>query len=115
MTHLVYFSLTGVSKRLAKPLGGVPLDEYTGGAFVVVVPTYGSPRTGGYVPKPVKAFLAEHGALCAGVVGVGNRNFGPDFCKGAHLVAERFNVPLITAVDVVPYQDDIDKIRGFLD
>lgn len=115
MAKVVYHSATGVTKRVAQRFGGVPLDQYTEGAFVLFVPSYGAPITGQFVPKPVKKFLQEHSEDLVAVVGLGNRTFGADFCRGAKLVAERYNVPLLRCVDLVPTSEDEKVITTFLE
>lgn len=112
--QVVYWSSTGVTKRVAERFNGIPLEQYQGGDYVLVVPSYGAPRTGNYVPVAVKKFLGETGDCLVGVIGVGNTNFGPDFCLGAVRIAERWGVPLIAKVDLVLTADEIRKINDFL-
>lgn len=111
INQLVYWSSTGVTRRVAEPLGGIEIAEYTGGSFILVVPSYGAPRTGQHVPRPVKKFLAENADQMVAVVGVGNTVFGPEFCLGAKKVSERFQVPLIAQIDVVATPEDLVTIR----
>lgn len=112
--QVVYWSSTGVTERVAEHFNGVPIEEYDNGEYVLVVPSYGAPRTGNYVPTAVKKFLGETGDCLVGVIGVGNTNFGPDFCLGAVRIAERWGVPLIAKVDLVLTQDEEKKINDFL-
>ena len=113
MIQVVYWSSTGVTKRVAGSLGGIPVDKYQGGKFILLVPSYGAPRTGNHVPNRVKRFLGEHAALMVGVAGVGNTVFGPEFCLGAVKISERFGVPLLAKIDVVPTKDQIDAITNY--
>lgn len=113
--QVVYWSSTGVTKRVASRFGGKPLEHYQGGDYVLVVPSYGAPRTGNYVPTAVKKFLGETGDCLVGVIGVGNTNFGPDFCLGAVRIAKRWGVPLIAKVDLVPSVEDEEAITTFLE
>lgn len=112
---LVYHSVTGVTQRIAEQLGGIPLADYDGGDYILVFPSYGSPRTGGYVPPVVKRFLAEHSERLSGVIGVGNIIFGSDFCLGALQAADRFSVPLLTKIDMVPSTEQLQLIREELE
>ena len=107
--QLVYWSSTGVTKRVAERFNGIPLEQYQGGDYVLVVPSYGN-----YVPVAVKKFLGETGDCLTGVIGVGNTNFGSDFCLGAVRIAERWGVPLIAKVDLVPSVEDEEAITKFL-
>lgn len=111
---VVYWSSTGITRRLAERFDGVSLDEYEGGDFVLVFPSYGAPRTGNHVPPRVKRFLREHGDGLRAVVGVGNRTFGPEFCLGARKVADRWGVPLLAAVDVVPTAEETAVVEAFI-
>lgn len=100
---IVYWSGSGITERVAKKVGGVPLDQYVPEQpFTLVVPTYGSPRTGGYIPNLVVQFLNMHGHCMEAVIGVGNTTFGEDFCYGAKAIASAFDVPLAMMIDIVP-------------
>lgn len=114
MTSIVYWSQTGVTQRVVKPLGGVPLEEYSGGPCLIAIPSYGSPRTGNYVPARIREFLKNNHENIIGIIGVGNRTFGSEFCLGAYRAARKLGVPVVAAVDMVPTRDDIDKIQDFL-
>lgn len=103
-----------MSKRIAQRSGGIELEDYTGGEYILIVPSYGSPRTNNFVPNQVKRFLAENSAQLVGVVGVGNTTFGPLFCLGAIRVSERFNVPLIATIDVSINGEQSEAIREAL-
>ena len=111
--ELLYFSASGVTKRLCEPLGGKPIDQHNGGPYILAVPTYGSPRTGGYIPSKVRAFIDHAGDRLKAVVGVGNRNFGNDFCKAAKDIAAEQGVPILALIDLVPNQDQLDTIKHF--
>ena len=112
---IVYWSGSGTTKRIAEAYGGVPLDHYVPGQpFTLIVPTYGSPRTGGYIPDPILDFLAFHGHFMEAVVGVGNTVFGEDFCRGAKDISTVFSVPLAMRIDLVPTKEQdyaLNKIK----
>ncbi|WP_298075736.1 class Ib ribonucleoside-diphosphate reductase assembly flavoprotein NrdI [uncultured Corynebacterium sp.] len=110
----MYWSSTGTTGIIGSRLGGIPADQYRGGGFVLMFPSYGSPRTGNHVPRGVKKFLREHGDSLVGVVGFGNTVFGPEFCAGAVKVAERWNVPLVAKVDMAPTGEQVEAIQSFL-
>lgn len=113
--QLLYHTAAGTTRNTGNRLGGVPLSEYDGGEFVIMFPSYGAPRTGNHVPVPVKKFLAEHGDRLAAVVGMGNTIFGPEFCAGAAKVAERWGVPLLAKIDLVPTAEQTKTIQRFLE
>lgn len=112
--QVVYWSSTGVTNRVAKLFDGDILDNYSGGEYVLLFPSYGQPRTGNHVPPQVKKFLREHHGNLIGVIGVGNVVFGPEFCLGAKKVARKFGVPLLATIDVVPTAQQIETINKFL-
>lgn len=111
---VVVASKTGTTAMALQSFSPIKMKDYTLGAFILAFPSYGSPRTGGYVPKNVQNFLDFNSHNLVGVVGVGNRTFGSDFCRGAYEVAEHYDVPIITNIDVVPTKDDVDCITEFL-
>lgn len=100
---LLYWSGSGVTKRIAEKYGGIPLDKYLPGVpFTLIMPSYGSPRTGGYVPPAVVEFLGMHGHNMEAVIGVGNTTFGEDFCYGAKMINWEYRIPLVMMIDMVP-------------
>jgi protein involved in ribonucleotide reduction len=109
--QLVYWSGTGVTKRIAEMLGGIPLDEYEEGDFIIMFPSYGAPHTGGHIPPAVDKFLDKHWLSMTGVVGVGNVTFGEDFCRGARDLSWLVGVPLIAEIDMVPSYQQIKTIE----
>lgn len=109
---IVYWSGSGITSSIAERYGGVPLKEYVKGQpFTLVFPTYGSPRTGGYVPSAVQEFLGFHGHCMDAVIGVGNTTFGYDFCKGAWMVSGAYGVPVLACIDVVPSKDQAEILE----
>ncbi|UBI09999.1 class Ib ribonucleoside-diphosphate reductase assembly flavoprotein NrdI [Corynebacterium coyleae] len=112
---IVYWSGSGVTERIAKKYGGVHLNDYVPETrYTLIVPTYGSPRTGGGVPDAILQFLSLHGHCMDGVIGVGNTTFGEDFCFGAKDIATAFDVPLVTMIDMVPTREQaytLNKIK----
>lgn len=112
--QLVYWSGSGVTKRIAEKLGGIPLDEYQGGPFVLMFPSYGAPRTGGHIPPAVEAFTKRYGQKLRGVVGVGNVTFGSEFCYGATLLSRASSTPLLAKIDMVPTGDQLWAIEDYL-
>lgn len=115
-SQLIYWSGTGITQRFAERLGGIPLDEYTGDSEVILAfPSYGSPRTGGYIPPRVLDFIyGTYGPKIIGIVGVGNTTFGADFCYGAKIAAEILDVPVVALIDMVPSSADITAVQEAL-
>lgn len=112
--EVLYWSSTGVTRRVAEEFNGKPLDSYGSGDYVLVLPTYGSPGNRTHAPASVKRLLSEHSDKLVGVIGVGNTNFGPDFCALAKYISREYTVPLIACVDLFLTQDNYDDIQDFL-
>lgn len=110
--QLLFYSRTGLTGEVAERYNGTSIDNYDGESeYVLLFPTWGSARTGNYVPKPVTEFLSEHGHRLRAVIGLGNMNFGRDFCRGALEVSKTYNVPCLTEIDVVPTQSQDRKLK----
>lgn len=90
------------------------MDEYQGGPFVLMFPSYGAPRTGGHIPPAVEQFVAEACPEIEGVIGVGNITFGSEFCYGAILLSRFYNTPLLAKIDMVPTGDQLWAIEDYL-
>lgn len=109
--QLVYYSRTGLTGRFAKRFGGVGLEEYDGTSeYIIVVPSYGQPRKKSWVPQPVKDFLDTHADNLVGVIGLGNRNFGAEFNLGSRQISQRFNIPIVADIDIVPTGQEEEAI-----
>lgn len=80
--------------------------------YVLITPTYGAGPNRGSVPKQVKKFLAvQHNRdKLVGVIGAGNTNFGENYCKAAHLVAAKCQVPLLYRFELLGMQEDVENV-----
>lgn len=58
--------------------------------------------------------MEDYHEQCIGVVGVGNINFGPEFCQAAFDLTEQYNIPLVATVDMVPQQSQKNDIENYL-
>ncbi len=115
---IIYFSVTGQTRRFIKKLGPTvdateidPVDPLfmVNEPFVLIVPTYEDEIT-----YPVTEFLeyANNAASLKGIVGTGNRNF-------AELLAKKFNVPVLysfefngTPTDVQNFKEAVNKLES---
>lgn len=77
--------------------------------YVILAPTYRSESEKNYVHRSQKEFLmtADNADMLAGVVGIGNVNFGTDYCKSADVISERFGVPILGKVELSGAPDDV--------
>lgn len=115
---LVYFSLTGQTRRFIKKLDlpayeidptnpFVSLDE----PFVLVVPTYDKDIT-----ETINEFLdyETNAAQLLGVAGGGNRNFAELFIYTAKDIAKDYHVPLLFAFEFNGTAADVQEFRQIL-
>lgn len=81
--------------------------------FVLCVPTYGRPRSGGAVPPQVMKFLrvARNRELMLGVIGAGNTNFGELYCIAADKIATKCNVPVLYKFELMGTSDDVARVN----
>lgn len=121
---IVYFSVTGQTKRFVKKLSLRdtyeidPIDPEieVGEPFVLIVPTYEKDIT-----EPVTDFLyyGSNQEQLQGVAGTGNRNFAQLFVFTAKDISKEFNVPLLytfefngTTKDVTNFEKAVKKIES---
>lgn len=118
--HLVYFSnVTGNTHRFVEKLGWenvtrIPIKgelEPFPHPYVLIVPAYGSEKTG-HVPPQVKKFL--HNPItrknCVGVIGSGNMNFGKEYAIAADVVANKLHIPVLYNFELAGSTIDVKKV-----
>jgi protein involved in ribonucleotide reduction len=122
--QIVYFSNhSGNTKRFVDKLDNssirIPINwnpalpVYANAEYVLMVPTYGGGSERSAIPKQVKSFLniEENRNLLRGVVGLGNTNFGDNYCKAAELISQKTGVPVIARVEIFGTDDDVNKVK----
>lgn len=115
MIKLVYFSLTGQTRRFIKKLDlpayeikpGAPLEELKE-PYILVVPTY-EPD----VLEVVDDFLEykTNADYIKGVAGGGNRNFADLFIYTAKNIAKDYHVPLVFSFEFNGTDEDVKNFR----
>ncbi len=86
--------------------------------FILITPTYGGGgRRGADVPKQVIRFLndPDNRALLRGVVASGNTNFGADFCRAGHIIAEKCGVPLLHTFELLGNPEDVSIVKTLVE
>lgn len=80
--------------------------------YVLFVPTYGGGQGEAAVPPQVKRFLKspEVRALCVGVVGGGNVNFGEKYAAAADGVAAKLGVPVLYRFELRGTKEDLVQV-----
>ena len=124
MFDIVYFSSTSENtKRFVEKLGikssRIPLftkeveDFEVEKESILVLPTYGGGEDKRAVPKQVIKFLNNpaNRAKIAGVVALGNTNFGETYCIAGDIVSEKLNVPLLYRVEILGTPDDVKEVK----
>ena len=124
MFDIVYFSSTSENtKRFVEKLGikssRIPLfakeveDFEVENDSILVLPTYGGGEDKRAVPKQVIKFLNNpaNRAKIAGVVALGNTNFGETYCIAGDIVSEKLNVPLLYRVEILGTPDDVKEVK----
>lgn len=114
--RLVFFSLTGQTRRFIqkldmaeqalelKPSQEVAINE----DFILLCPTYEAGA------EHVDDFLDDHAHSCRGIIGLGNRNFGPDFCHLAKRYATTYQLPLLYTLEFSGTAEDVETVKGML-
>ena len=84
--------------------------------YILICPTYADGNGRGAVPKQVIRFLNDPARRAAirGVIGTGNRNFGPTYCLAARIIAEKCGVPILTSFELAGTDTDLARIRDGL-
>ena len=98
-----------LAQRLSTPTHKIQGDTIVNDYYVLMTPTYGSPTTS-HVPKIVQQFLNNNGNTIIGVIGTGNTNFGKDYCKAAHIISNKYQVPILHRVELMGTTQDIQTI-----
>ncbi|WP_339288418.1 class Ib ribonucleoside-diphosphate reductase assembly flavoprotein NrdI [Ureibacillus sp. FSL K6-0786] len=68
----------------------------------------------GEVPQIVERFLQHNARFCKGVIASGNSNFGHAyFCRSAHLINERYGIPIVQKIELRGFQKNYDAIIDY--
>jgi protein involved in ribonucleotide reduction len=124
LISIVYFSnYSGNTKRFVEKLDEdsirIPINQkdtdpiIVTQRYVLFVPTYGGGSEKSAIPRQVKTFLnveSNRDNLVA-VVGLGNTNFGKDYCKAAELIAAKTGVPILGRVEIFGTEEDTITIK----
>ncbi|MDR0921808.1 MAG: class Ib ribonucleoside-diphosphate reductase assembly flavoprotein NrdI [Lactobacillales bacterium] len=112
---LVYFSLTGQTRRFVKKIGMESVEITPTNPFLTVdepylliVPTYEREIT-----EPVNDFLEYETNLkqCKGVIGGGNRNFADLFIYTAKDICRDYDLPLLYAFEFNGTMEDVEFMK----
>ena len=80
---------------------------------VLVLPTYGGGEDKRAVPIQVIKFLnnPHNRGLVAGVIAMGNTNFGESYCIAGDIVSSKLQVPVLNRVEILGTPSDIETTR----
>ncbi len=117
--RVVYFSgrtrnTDRFASRLLMPSYRIPqeLEEevaHINMPYVLITPTYGNSRGDNAVPAPVDQFLSYecHWRNLRGVIGSGNKNFGSNFGRAAHVISRQHRIPILHKFELFGMPSDI--------
>jgi len=120
---IVYFSnYSGNTKRFVEKLGlesiRIPIKDsgnpiIVSDRYVLFVPTYGGGSENHAIPRQVRSFLnvESNRQKMIAVVGLGNTNFGEDYCKAADMIAAKTGVPILGRVEIFGTEEDTITIK----
>ena len=108
--RIVYHSFTGNCARFARMLdenatsiAELPkVEEDT----LIIFPTVGF----GQVPPAVKRYLQTNREHIKFVVSSGNRNWGPNFAKGADIITQQLGIPSYK-IELAGTTEDVENIK----
>ncbi|MCI6735154.1 MAG: class Ib ribonucleoside-diphosphate reductase assembly flavoprotein NrdI [Aerococcus urinaeequi] len=126
MASIVYYSLTGQTRRFINKVQGFDTYEISSAVapvtmtepFIMVIPSYES-HVYGDVIETAEEFLewADNAKLCKGFFGGGNRNFAQLFCVTVKELSAEFDIPVLhgfefqgSAYDVAKLTEELEKI-----
>lgn len=124
---IIYFSgLSENTKRFVDKLG-IPADRIplrwdsksplvAGQDYILITPTYGSGSDHSSVPKQVVKFLniEANRLYIKGIVGMGNTNFGPDFCRAADVISRKTGVSVLHRVEIFGTKEDVAMVKALI-
>lgn len=113
---IVYFSVTGQTRRFIKKLAAAdtyeidPTTDFEelNEPFVLITPTYEENIT-----EPIRDFLdyGSNASNLKGIVGTGNRNFAQLFIFTARDLSRDYNVPIIYAFEFNGTPKDVSNFK----
>ncbi|MCI5870840.1 MULTISPECIES: class Ib ribonucleoside-diphosphate reductase assembly flavoprotein NrdI [Streptococcus] len=115
---LAFYSLTGQTRRFVKKLNlpqeqiieikrqeeTLLLDE----DFILITPTYEDGL------EFLDRFVESNHHYMRGLMGSGNRNFGPEFCHVARRYAKTYGIPVLYEFEFNGTPEDVEKVKGIL-
>ena len=110
---IIYHSFTGNCERFAKKLDETAvsikeLPKLTENA-VLIFRTVGF----GIVPLIVKKYLRDNREYIKFVIASGNKNWGPNFAKGADIITEKLGIPSYK-IELAGTEDDVLNVKEII-
>ncbi|WP_150271350.1 class Ib ribonucleoside-diphosphate reductase assembly flavoprotein NrdI [Paenibacillus tepidiphilus] len=108
---IVYDSKTGNVKRFISKLNlpAVQIEEQMTIDEPYVLVTY---TTGfGEIPERVSSFLQDNAKHLLGVSASGNRNWGERFALSADIIADLYQVPVISKFELSGTKTDVERFE----
>lgn len=114
---VVFFSLTGNTRRFIEKLGMDSLEIEPMNPFitidtpyVIIAPTYDIEAT-----ECINDFIENNDIeLFKGVIGGGNRNFADLYCFTAKDIANDYNIPLLYTFEYSGTDEDVENVTKII-
>lgn len=110
---VIYHSFTGNCERFAKKLDvkatSIKETPKLSEDAILVFPTVGF----GIVPPIVKKYLRANREYIKFVIASGNKNWGPNFAKGADIITENLGIPSYK-VELAGTKDDVLNVKEII-
>ncbi len=115
--EIVYFSRTGNIKRFVHKLSQSAIkangEMEVNKPFIAIIYTTGI----GEVPAEINEFfkLEINQQNCLGLVCSGNKNWGINYCKAAHIISKQINVAVLQEFELSGNIHDVNKFEVILE
>lgn len=115
MTQIVYYSVTGQTRRFVKKItsSAIEIEPHNpfikmNEPFILIAPTYPEEMI-----EPINDFLETNRNInyCRGMFGGGNRNFGTAFCFTVRDLEQEYGVPVLHKFEFQGSEQDVEKLK----
>lgn len=113
---IVFYSLTGQVRRFIKKLDITDTIELKKNQesplmaedFILIIPTYEDGL------EFLDQFVSKNHHYLKGIIGSGNRNFGPEFCHVARRYAKTYDIPIWHEFEFNGTPEDVTTVKELL-
>ncbi|MCL2676655.1 MAG: class Ib ribonucleoside-diphosphate reductase assembly flavoprotein NrdI [Streptococcaceae bacterium] len=118
---LVYFSITGQTRRFAKKTSLEQVEIFAGESgfnmdesFILLTPAYAENGKSQEVMDPVFDFMAyaNNAKHCTGIIGTGNRNFAELYIFTAKELSSLYQIPVLYDFEFSGTPSDVQAVEN---